>query len=171
MTRPRLPPTETLAGHYAGAVSRVAAYVVDALLVSGVYVAGVQATLFVWDLVVGGDADVDQAGVPFAIGFAFWSICYYVYPWAISGKTPGKALLGLRVVRRDGADLSARGALRRYLGYVLSVATLGIGFALLLVTRDRRNLPDILAGSAVVYDWDARAARLRFLARHSDTGR
>ena len=31
--------------------------------------------------------------------------------------------------------------------------------------RDRRALNDFIAGTAVVYDWDARAARLRWIAR------
>jgi hypothetical protein len=31
--------------------------------------------------------------------------------------------------------------------------------------RDRRALNDYIAGTAVVYDWDARAARLRWIAR------
>ena len=31
--------------------------------------------------------------------------------------------------------------------------------------RERRGLDDYFAGTVVVYDWDARAARLRWLAR------
>jgi len=31
--------------------------------------------------------------------------------------------------------------------------------------RNRRALNDYIAGTAVVYDWDARAARLRWIAR------
>ncbi len=47
----------------------------------------------------------------------------------------------------------------------LGFVTLGLGYIWALVDRRRRALHDMLAGSAVVYDWDARAARLRFLAR------
>ena len=36
--------------------------------------------------------------------------------------------------------------------------------------REHRALHDLIAGTAVVYAWDARAARLRFLAREAGTG-
>ncbi len=47
----------------------------------------------------------------------------------------------------------------------LSFLTLGIGFLLILLREDGRALQDLIGGTAVVYGWDARAARLRFLAR------
>jgi hypothetical protein len=43
--------------------------------------------------------------------------------------------------------------------------TLGIGFLGIVYQRERRALNDFIAGTAVVYDWDARAARLRWIAR------
>ena len=51
----------------------------------------------------------------------------------------------------------------------LSFLTLGIGFLLILLRRDRRALQDLVGGTAVVYAWDARAARLRFLASRTAT--
>jgi hypothetical protein len=36
------------------------------------------------------------------------------------------------------------------------------------VQREHRAVYDLIAGTAVVYAWDARAARLRFLARQSE---
>ena len=49
--------------------------------------------------------------------------------------------------------------------FPLSIIVCGLGFVGILVQRDRRALHDLLAGTAVIYSWDARAARLRFLAR------
>jgi len=40
-----------------------------------------------------------------------------------------------------------------------------MGFLGILFGRDRRALHDSIAGTAVVYAWDPRAARLRSLAR------
>ena len=40
----------------------------------------------------------------------------------------------------------------------------------ILVQREHRALQDLIAGSAVIYAWDARAARLRFLAREAEVG-
>jgi len=36
------------------------------------------------------------------------------------------------------------------------------------VQHEHRALHDLIAGSAVVYSWDARAAQLRFLARQAE---
>jgi hypothetical protein len=46
--------------------------------------------------------------------------------------------------------------------------TLGLGFLPIVTGRHRRALHDAIAGTAVVYSWDARAARLRFLARQQN---
>lgn len=47
---------------------------------------------------------------------------------------------------------------------------MGVGFLGILVQREHRALHDLIAGTAVIYAWDARAARLRFLARQADIG-
>ena len=39
------------------------------------------------------------------------------------------------------------------------------GFVGILLGDRRRALHDVIAGTAVIYAWDARAARLRFLSR------
>ena len=75
------------------------------------------------------------------------------------------ALIGVRVVRADGSHLSTRRVVVRVLALPLSFLLFGLGLALIVLRGDRRALHDLIAGSAVVYAWDARAARLRFLAR------
>ena len=55
----------------------------------------------------------------------------------------------------------------RTLAFPLSFLLLGLGFTGILFQRDRRALHDMIAGTAVVYYWEARAARLRFLDRPS----
>ena len=66
------------------------------------------------------------------------------------------------------APVSGREALVRVLALPLSFLTLGIGFLLILLRQDGRALQDLIGGTAVVYAWDARAARMRFLVRASD---
>jgi uncharacterized RDD family membrane protein YckC len=56
----------------------------------------------------------------------------------------------------------------RSLVFPLSFLLLGLGFLGILVQRERRALHDLIAGTAVIYAWDARAARLRFLAREAE---
>ena len=54
--------------------------------------------------------------------------------------------------------------------FPLSFLLMGAGFLGILVQREHRALHDLIAGTAVIYAWDARAARLRFLARQADIG-
>ena len=74
------------------------------------------------------------------------------------------ALFGVRIVTDDGADASGRRAVVRTLAFPLSFLFLGQGFAGILLGDRRRALHDVIAGTAVIYSWDARAARLRFLS-------
>ena len=74
-------------------------------------------------------------------------------------------MVGLRIVRDDGTPVGGRDAVLRTLALPLSFLTLGIGFLLIVLREDRRALQDLIGGTGVVYAWDARSARLRFLAK------
>jgi uncharacterized RDD family membrane protein YckC len=63
------------------------------------------------------------------------------------GQTLGKMLMGVVVVRRDGAPAGYGRALLRCLGGGLCVLTLGLGRLFVLFTRDRRALADFVAGT------------------------
>jgi uncharacterized RDD family membrane protein YckC len=80
------------------------------------------------------------------------------------------AALGVRVVRADGKGLDPWRGVLRALVFPLSFLLCGLGFLGILVQREHRALHDLIAGSAVIYAWDARAARLRFLARETEAG-
>ncbi len=84
------------------------------------------------------------------IWIAAW-YAYFVVGWGLFGATPGKALLGLRVVdHRRRFPVGAGRALLRLAAYSVSAVTLGLGHLLVLLRRDRRALHDILAGTRVV---------------------
>lgn len=67
------------------------------------------------------------------------------------GQTLGKMLLGIAVVRHDGAPAGYGRALLRCLSGGLCVLTLGLGRLPLLFTRERRGLPDLVAGTRPVW--------------------
>jgi uncharacterized RDD family membrane protein YckC len=76
-------------------------------------------------------------------------VLYHVYFWSVKGATPGKELLELRVVTDDGVSpIPLANALRRALGYLLSAASLGLGF--LMVIFGGRGLHDRIASTRVV---------------------
>ncbi len=69
----------------------------------------------------------------------------------VSGRTLGKFVTGLRVVKTNGHTLSLTATLIRHLiGYPLTILTLGIGFILAAFNRKGRALHDFLAGTIVV---------------------
>ena len=78
-------------------------------------------------------------------------LIYFVFFWTLVGYTPGKALLGLRIVRQDGRPLSVGRALFRYLGYWVSAIPLFMGFIWILFDRQHEGWHDKLANTHVVY--------------------
>jgi uncharacterized RDD family membrane protein YckC len=155
----------SLQGHYAGAVSRLAAYAIDLAVSSGLFTLALAATTYVVNLLTGRHVAWNKGNIIVAVAYVVWEFLYFAYSWSVGGKTFGMAVLGIQVVRSDGADLDPRRAVLRTLALPLSFLLCGLGFAGILVQREHRALHDLIAGTAVVYAWDARAARLRFLAR------
>jgi uncharacterized RDD family membrane protein YckC len=158
-------------GHYAGAWSRLAAYVIDAVLVGALYSVVTAAVVWILELIVSENVDASDLGtVASSILLTLWSFLYFAVPWAVSGRTPGMLVLGLRVVRRDGSPLDVGHAFLRALVFPLSFIPLGLGLIGIVVGREHRALHDVLARTTVVYAWDAQRARLRRLARARASG-
>ena len=64
----------------------------------------------------------------------------------------GNRLMKVRVVDADGARPTLAQFLLRWIGWCLSLATLGLGHLLGLVSPSRRTLADYLSGTAVICD-------------------
>ncbi len=155
-------------GHYAGAASRLVAFALDLAAIWGLAIAFAALVAFTTNLVSGQKVEVSDIPVVTGVLFVAWAFVYFAYQWALSGRTIGMALLGLQVRRRNGTPAGARNAVVRTLALPLSFLCFGLGFLGILVHRERLALHDVLARTCVVYSWDARAARLRWLARHGD---
>jgi len=153
-------------GRYAGAASRFTAYAVDVLISWAAFTLGLAGVSFAILIVTGRSVSWRPAGgIAVGVVLAAWEIAYFGYCWATAGRTPGMALLGLRVVRADGAELDPWRGVLRALVFPLSIILCGLGFVGILVQREHRALHDLLAGTAVIYSWDARAVRLRHLTQ------
>jgi uncharacterized RDD family membrane protein YckC len=158
----------TYQGNYAGSVSRFTAYVVDLAVSTAVFTLAVAGIDFAVRIVTGHSVSWNRSNIVVAIVFVAWQFVYFGYSWAMSGRTAGMALLGIRVVQADGTELRPRRGVVRALVFPLSFLLCGLGFLGILVQREHRALHDLIAGTAVIYAWDARAARLRFLARQAE---
>jgi uncharacterized RDD family membrane protein YckC len=155
--------TENLQGHYAGFVSRFAGFAADAGVSTSLFLAGLAATTFALGVITGHTVTWTKSSPIVFTVYVVWLFIYYAYSWGAFSRTFGMALLGVRVVRADGDGISPRRAVMRTLAFPFSFI-LGLGFIPVLLRQDRRALHDLIAGTAVIYSWDARGARLRFLA-------
>ena len=69
-----------------------------------------------------------------------------------TGQTIGKMLTGLRIIAIDGEPASSRQILlRQTVGYLVTAATLGIGFLAALFSNSGRALTDYISGTVVIY--------------------
>jgi uncharacterized RDD family membrane protein YckC len=147
-------------GHYAGPASRAVAALLDGGIIFVLYTAGLAGVQFLASTFLGDSFSGDKTGPLAGMGLFVWAFVYVFTCLAVTGRTPGKAIVGLRVVRANGATLPVRRALLRTLVFPLSVLLLGLGLILIVFQREHRALHDLIAGTAVVYDWGDRPAEI-----------
>ncbi len=151
-------------GHYAGPVSRLLAYGADLLVISTVYGASLALLQFAIDTATPWNVELKDGYVLVIIGQLLWSAVYFGGSWVMFARSPGMSLLGLRIVLCDGSRLDRHHALVRLLTFPLGFLTLGVGFLGIVIGRTHRAIYDVISSTAVIYDWDAEAARLSNLA-------
>ena len=84
---------------------------------------------------------------------ALSAILFFLYFFvfhAARGQTPGKKLLGLRVIDAYGGRPGLLRTLLRTAGYLLSLLPCSLGFLWIGFDRERRALHDWVAGTYVV---------------------
>ncbi len=90
---------------------------------------------------------IGWVGVYFTIFLTWWS-----------GQTPGKYLLGLRVVRLDGDPMTLWNAFNRFGGYAAGLATGLLGFAQVYWDPNRQGIHDRIAHTVVIRTRDEKTA-------------
>jgi uncharacterized RDD family membrane protein YckC len=139
----------------AGAMARLAAAVVDHLVVALIQGLVLAPVLWYWWSRPMPVHPSEAPLLPLVLSVALVPIslilacAYFVYGWGVRGATPGKALLGL-VVEGDGGEfpIGAARAMARLFGYAVSTLLLGIGH--LMIAFGGRGLHDRIAGTSVV---------------------
>jgi uncharacterized RDD family membrane protein YckC len=159
------PPTwqgpETIEGpapgvRFAGPGARLAAYIIDGIIMGVVFalVLVVMGAVVVGSVGTSGDraAGVAVGGILLAFaGFALFNLLYFPWFWSRGGQTPGMRLMAIRVVRDgDGGPVSFGSAVLRLVGYWINNATLYIGFIWIFVDKRRRGWHDLIAGTCVI---------------------
>lgn len=138
-------------------------------------VAGVGARLLAWLVDAGAILLLCVAGIGLAsalegarsgVGIWLLMIWFFVlqwgyflfFEWLWQGQTPGKRLMGIRVLGREGTSPSFfQSAVRNLVRSVDALPTFGLipcyglGFAVCAANSDSRRLGDLAAGTLVVY--------------------
>jgi len=141
-------------GAPAGVATRVAASTIDGVVVAVSLLAaygGYVAMRLVVSPRTFQAPDPTWAGVVFTLHCA--AAVYLALAWWIGGRTIGKRVMGLQVVRRGGGRLGFFRALARAALCVF----FPIGLLWCAVDPSRRSLQDLVVRTSVVYNWRPRA--------------
>jgi uncharacterized RDD family membrane protein YckC len=88
-------------------------------------------------------------GMSWIISFGL-NLAYQTYFLSQKGATPGKMVMGLKVVTASGGRLSVGRAVGRYFGYWVSTLTFCIGYVIAAFDSQKRALHDHICGTRVI---------------------
>jgi uncharacterized RDD family membrane protein YckC len=139
----------------AGFWVRSVAFLMDMVVVAALATAG---GILVWMAVrIGGTfSSAPEVGLEWleakatAVLTSLIGLCYFTLFVGWRGQTPGKMLLGLRIIRVTGEGVGYTRALVRWIGQGLGFLLFGIGFLMIAYSRRKQGLHDKLVGTYVV---------------------
>jgi uncharacterized RDD family membrane protein YckC len=82
----------------------------------------------------------------YLFGFSFFQ------EWLLNGRSIGKSIMRIRVIRNNGQPIGFWEAMGRNLLRVIDVYFAGIGLIVMLISRREKRLGDYLAGTLVAYE-------------------
>jgi uncharacterized RDD family membrane protein YckC len=141
---------------YAGFWIRLVAYVIDFILVYAMAFIGGLIVGFIIGIAASGTSN-DQGVKELAqaagalVGLAVGLFYFIYFPSGSWQATPGKRIVGIHLIRADGGRVTGLLALGRYLSYLISSLTLGIGFFMIGWNKEKKGLHDIICGTRVIY--------------------
>ncbi len=139
----------------AGFWIRFIAYIIDSILLAiagGILVFVTGLGIGIGAIISGGTAEETEivAGIfGFIINITL-SLIYYVVFVGAKGQTPGKMVLGLKIIQISGEEMTYGRAFLRWIGYWVSFLIMGIGFLMIAFSREKQGLHDKIAGTYVV---------------------
>ena len=135
----------------AGPLPRVGAYLLDLLIRVGLLIV-VSILLSLAGMAIGGR-------VAFGLILLVWFLLDWLYPVVFEagrrGATPGKRVVGLRVVQATGSPITlGQAAVRNFLRFIdgMPIFSYAFGMTSCLASRLFQRLGDLAAGTVVIYD-------------------
>jgi uncharacterized RDD family membrane protein YckC len=138
--------------HYGGFWIRFCAILIDSvILYIGILIIGLIASAL-----IGFDySNNGKAVTAIAVIYLFATVMVLAYQimFLRSGwqATPGKRVLGLRIITTNGAKLSGWRAFGRYVCYSVSAMPMYIGFMMAGWTKEKRSFHDSICDTRVIY--------------------
>jgi uncharacterized RDD family membrane protein YckC len=149
----------TVTGRVAGGMSRLAAFFIDVGFIGVTYGFTVALLGYMIGLFSGQTFDPSHRAGLWLGGITVFGFLYYWIGLAITGRSIGKGIIGLRVVAVDGSPISPGRSAIRTIVYPFSFI-LGLGLIPIVTGKKRRALHDFAAGDKVLYDWGDRPAEM-----------
>lgn len=139
---------------FSGFGIRLAAYIIDAILLAFVTYTPL-ILVFGFESAIEGEASGTSSDmqlailglVPFLVPFLYFTIMNC----SAKQGTLGKIAVGIKVVDSHGERLGYGRSVARYISKILSGLLLGIGFLMVLFTRRKQGLHDMIAGTLVIH--------------------
>lgn len=147
---PQVIPSAEAVGNPAGFWVRTAAFIIDNILVTVFVVLVVTLLLGVQASEVWTELTRYEGSWRTTITSEALSVAYFTFAIGKWGQTLGKAMLGLKVSRKDGSRLTYWRSFARYWSYYLSAIPLFLGFLFIALTSKKRGLHDYVCDSKVV---------------------
>ncbi|HEY5972883.1 MAG TPA: RDD family protein [Pseudoxanthomonas sp.] len=157
--RPSLAPLRTYSARvrdedvvYAGFWKRAAAVIVDSIIIGIAGGLGGEALgTLLGDLTGGGELAVVL--LTMLITFILQACYFAFFHSAFSLATPGKMIVGIKVVRGNGEPISFWRGVARYFATIPSTLILCIGYLMAAFTDRKRALHDMICDTVVVDKW------------------
>jgi len=145
----------------AGLWSRAAAWLIDLSIRAGIYI--LLAILFS----IAGLFGQGLLLISFFILEWFYPVFYEVLN---NGMTPGKKIIGIRVVSNSGLHIDWSTSMSRNLLRFIDMLPViyGVGFASILLSRHSQRIGDIVAGTYVIYHHENKLASSLALSSAAD---
>ena len=86
------------------------------------------------------------------IGFGWTGLYFTAFTALWKGQTPGKKLLGIRVLRLDGVPMTLWASFERFGGYAAGLFTGLFGYAQVYWDRNRQAIQDKISETVVIRD-------------------
>ncbi len=139
---------------------RLAAFLIDCMILSALsFLINLVATSILGLSFQDGSEDTDFASIMTGILLPAF---YFVYFHGSTGRTPGKGLVRIQVVRVSGEPLTFGPAFLRWVGYLISALPLFAGFVWIIFDGKKQGWHDKLAQTVVIHHQRSPQTRFNF---------